>query len=80
MTFEEVIKVSTDFHERPVGKHFGINIIVRKVLASGYWWPTLNKDVVEMCQTCDICQRLTPMWRSGKRPLYPVMAFEPFTK
>jgi len=30
-------------------------LLLEKVLAFSYWWPTLNKDVVEMCQTCDIC-------------------------
>jgi hypothetical protein len=56
LTFEEAIKVFVDFHERPVGGHFDINIIVKKVLASSYWWPTLDKNVAKMCQTCDICQ------------------------
>jgi hypothetical protein len=67
LTFEEAAKISTDFHEGPRG-HFGINTTIKKVLAYGYWWPTLNKDVAEMCQTCDICQWLTPMWWSNKGP------------
>jgi hypothetical protein len=62
LTFEEVDKVLADFYEGPARRHFGINTNVRKVLAYGYWWPTLNKDVAEMCQTCDICQQLTPIW------------------
>ncbi len=33
-----------------------------------------------MCQTCDICQRLTPMWRNSKGPLQSIMAFQPFMK
>jgi len=69
LTFEEAAKVSIDFHEGLIGRHFSINTIVRKVLAFGYCWPTLNKDVVRMCQTCDIRQQLTPMWQSSKRPL-----------
>jgi hypothetical protein len=36
LTFEEAIKIFVDFHERPAGRHFGINIIVRKILAYGY--------------------------------------------
>ncbi len=28
----------------------------------------------------NICQRLKPMWRSGKGPLKPIMTFEPFMK
>ncbi len=55
LTFEEAIKVFVDFHERPNERHFNINITIRIVLASDYWWPTLDKDVAKMCQTCDIC-------------------------
>jgi hypothetical protein len=40
----------------------------------------MPKDVVELCQKCDICQCLEPICRSGKKPLKPVMAFEPFMK
>jgi hypothetical protein len=29
---------------------------------------------------CDICQWLTPMYKSGKGPFQPVLAFEPFMK
>ncbi len=36
----------------------------------------MHKDVVELCQNCDICQCLKPI--SGKGPFKLVMAFEPF--
>ncbi len=62
LTFEEVTKILVDFYEAPTRGHFDINTIVKKVLASSYWWPTLNKNATKMCQTCDICQQLTPMW------------------
>jgi hypothetical protein len=66
--FNIMVKISIDFHEGPTRGHFGINTTIKKILAYGYWWPTLNKDVAKMCQTCDICQRLTPIWRSNKGP------------
>jgi hypothetical protein len=40
----------------------------------------MHKDVIKLCQNYDICQRLKPIWRSGKGPLLLVMAFEPFMK
>jgi hypothetical protein len=69
-----------DFHERSAGGHFEINITIRKVLSSSYWWPTMHKDVIELCHNCDICQCLEPIWRSGKEPFKSIMAFEPFMK
>ncbi len=53
LAFEEAIKVLINFHEGLVKGRFSINTIVKKILASGYWWPTLNKNVIEI--TCDIC-------------------------
>jgi hypothetical protein len=40
----------------------------------------MHKNVVKLCQNCDIRQHLKPIWRSGKGPLKLVMAFEPFMK
>jgi hypothetical protein len=67
-----------DFHEGPINGHFVVNTIVGKILSLGYWWPIMHKYDVELCQNCDICQCLKPIWQSGKRPLKLVMAFEPF--
>ncbi len=57
-----------------------MNIIVRKLLSLDYWWPTMHKYVVELCQNCDICQCLEHIWQSGKGPFKLVMTFEPFMK
>jgi hypothetical protein len=41
---------------------YGMNTTIKKILSSYYWWPTMHKDVVELCQNCDICQRLKSIW------------------
>ncbi len=69
-----------DFHERLASGHFGINTIVKKKLSSSYWWPTMHKDVIELCQNYDISECLELISQSGKGPLKPIMAFEPFMK
>jgi hypothetical protein len=56
---KEASRILEDFREGSDGGHFGMNINVRKVLSLGYWWPTMHKDVVELC---DICQRLKLIW------------------
>jgi hypothetical protein len=40
----------------------------------------MHKDVVDLCQNCNICQHLEPIWQISKRPFKLVMAFEPFRK
>jgi hypothetical protein len=32
--------------------------MMKKIVDAGYWWPTTNKDVNELCQTYDLCQRI----------------------
>ncbi len=36
--------------------------------------------MAKLCQSCDICQRLTLMYKNGKGPLQLILAFEPFMK
>ncbi len=43
-------------HEGPLGGHFVIKIMQRKILDVGYWWPTMYKDVHDYYRSCDACQ------------------------
>ncbi len=36
-------KILEDFHEGLIGGHFGMNITIKKILSSRYWWPTMRK-------------------------------------
>ena len=45
-----------ELHKGNAGGHFSQDITVRKVLDTGYWWPTLYKDTYQYCQTCHECQ------------------------
>ncbi len=69
-----------EFHDGLVGGHYGKNTTMKKMMSIGYWWPIIHKDVVDLCQRCDICQWLEFMWRSGKGLFEPIMAYEPFMK
>ncbi|CAL1390031.1 unnamed protein product [Linum trigynum] len=44
-------------HEGPAGGHHGGNRTARKVLQSGFYWPTLFKDADAFARRCDRCQR-----------------------
>jgi hypothetical protein len=37
--------VMKELHEGPLGGHFTIEIIKKKILDARYWWPTLYRDV-----------------------------------
>jgi hypothetical protein len=46
-----------ELHERPLGRHFVIEITQRKILDARYWWPTMYKDVHNYYRSYDACQR-----------------------
>ena len=45
-------------HENECRGHFASQKTARKVLQSGFHWPSLFKDAHTMCRECDKCQRL----------------------
>jgi len=53
---KQVPTILQKLHNGIGGRHFSSDIIVSKILDVNYWWPTMNKDVHEFCQTCDLCQ------------------------
>lgn len=67
-----------EVHGRIAGGHFLGMLIVKKILQSGLWWPTLHADVQNFVWHCDNCQRLGWLFASSKLPLHPVLPLEPF--
>nr|GEZ43322.1 reverse transcriptase domain-containing protein [Tanacetum cinerariifolium] len=44
-------------HSGPTGGHYGDNYTAKKVFDSGFYWPTIYKDAIELVKNCDSCQR-----------------------
>ena len=44
-------------HVGPTGGHHGPQLTARKVYDSGFYWPSIFKDALTFCRTCDACQR-----------------------
>lgn len=59
--------------------HVGIKNTQRKILTTGFWWPTLFEDVKEWVKKCDHCQRvgkLEPKDFNHLNPIHPLAPFE----
>ena len=69
-----------ELHKGNAGGHFSQDIIVRKVLDAGYWWPTLYKDTYDYCQTCHECQKTRGLPKSVSTKLITTLPAEPFMK
>ena len=46
-----------EIHERVCGDHAGPKSLVSKVIRTGYFWPTMQVDAIELVKKCDKCQR-----------------------
>jgi transposase InsO family protein len=76
----DVRTVMQAMHEGEVGGHFAKERTTRKILAAGYWWPTLHKDVHQYVRNCDQCQRSGGQRRNQRYTLHPILPLAPFEK
>ena len=65
-------------HESACGGHFASQKTAMKVLQSGFCWPSLFKDALTMCRSCDKCQRLGKLTRKNMMPLNPILIVDIF--
>ena len=65
-------------HNLACGGHFSVKKTVAKILQSGFYWPTLCKDVYKFCSSCDRCQRLGSLSKKNMMPLHPIQVVEVF--
>ena len=75
----EIESVLRFCHASAVGGHFGAQRTARKVLDSGFYWPTIFKDAWRICSTCEQCQRAGSAisWRQ-QIPQQPMLFCEVF--
>jgi hypothetical protein len=72
---QEVDAILTEYHDGPIGGHFGREITIARI-RQDFWWPSLWKDVATFVKTCDICQHYGP--RQKHNPLSPFRPIYPF--
>ena len=58
LILEEVDYVMREVHKGVCGNHSRSRSLVHKLIRAGYYWPTMQKDVIAYVKTCDKCQRL----------------------
>jgi len=54
-TPKEGQRILEDIHEGEFGAHIGGRSLAAKALHTGYYWPTLRTDAIEMLRKCDKC-------------------------
>ncbi|GKE71026.1 reverse transcriptase domain-containing protein [Tanacetum coccineum] len=56
-------------HHGPTGGHYGPNITAKKVLDSGFYWPTIIKEAHTLVQLCEACQKTGNISKCDEMPL-----------
>ncbi|KAJ9536179.1 hypothetical protein OSB04_un000639 [Centaurea solstitialis] len=70
--------ILTNCHKGPMGGHFGANLTARKVLESGFYWPTIFKDAHTLIKSCDACQRAGNITKKDEMPQQSISVNEVF--
>ncbi|GJZ41942.1 reverse transcriptase domain-containing protein [Tanacetum coccineum] len=53
----------------PIGGHYGPNITAKKVLDSGFYWPTIIKEAHTLVRLCEACQKTENISKRDEMPL-----------
>nr|GEU60337.1 reverse transcriptase domain-containing protein [Tanacetum cinerariifolium] len=58
---QEAIDILKACHNGPTGGHYGASYTAKKVIDSGFYWPSIYKDAFELMKHCDSCCSLWHM-------------------
>ncbi|GJY85343.1 reverse transcriptase domain-containing protein [Tanacetum coccineum] len=56
-------------HHGPTGGHYGPNVTAKKVLDSGFYWPTIIKEAHTLVRLCEACQKMRNISKRDEIPL-----------
>ncbi|GJW03586.1 reverse transcriptase domain-containing protein [Tanacetum coccineum] len=65
-------------HHRPTGGHYGPNITAKKVLDSGFYWPTNIKEAHTLVRLYKECQKTGNILKRDEMPLKNIQVHEIF--
>ncbi|GJR06306.1 reverse transcriptase domain-containing protein [Tanacetum coccineum] len=75
---QEAVDILTACHNGPTGGHHGANYTAKKVLDSGFFWPTIYRDAHDLVTRCDACQRQGKISQRGEMPQNAIQVCEIF--
>ncbi|CAM8913903.1 unnamed protein product [Rhodiola kirilowii] len=74
----EIASIVSFCHEYACGGHFGPRRTARKILDSGFFWPSVFRDSYEHCRRCDRCQRVGNISARNEMPQVPILVNDVF--
>jgi len=77
---EEAKYILEEIHEGVCDNHAGPRSLVSKVIKTGYFWPTMQVDTMELIKRCDKCQRFGNVQRLPTESLTTIASPWPFAQ
>ena len=77
---EEAEYILEEIHQGICGDHTGPRLLVNKAIRTGYFWPTMQMDAVELVKKCDRCQRYGNVQRLPAERLTTISFLWPFAQ
>ena len=77
---EEAKYILEEIHQGVCGDHTDPRSLVNKVVRTGYFWPTMQMDAVELVKKCDRYQQYGNVQRLPAERLTPISAPWPFAQ
>ena len=77
---EEAKYILEEIHQGVCGDHTYPRSLVNKTVRTGYFWPTMQMDAVELVKKCDRCQRYDNVQRLPAERLTTISASWPFAQ
>nr|GEX69803.1 reverse transcriptase domain-containing protein [Tanacetum cinerariifolium] len=71
---QEAIDILKACHSGSIGGHHGPNYTARKVLDSGFYWPTIYRDAQNFVKKYDVCQRQGKITQKDEMPQNSIQA------
>ncbi|GJV63449.1 reverse transcriptase domain-containing protein [Tanacetum coccineum] len=65
-------------HHGPTGGHYGPNVTAKKVLDSGFYWPTIIKEAHTLVRLCEACQKTGNISKHAEMPLTNIQVCDIF--
>ncbi|GKC38728.1 reverse transcriptase domain-containing protein [Tanacetum coccineum] len=65
-------------HHGPTSGHYGPNVTAKKVIDSGFYWPTIIKEAHTLVPLCEACQKTGNIPKRDEMPLNNIQVYEIF--
>ena len=69
-----------ELHEGICGSHTGGGSLAHRAITQGYWWPNMQREVLEYVRKCDQCQRFASNIHQPGGILNPLSSLWPFAQ